>query len=851
MLPERWRKVEEIFHAAIDCKPEERTRLLDSVCGDDAELRSEVESLLDYEVKHSTEICAFGDAVKVLEQRSTRVSEGLRIGAYRVLREIGRVGMGTVCLAARDDDEFQKLVAVKIIRRGLDTDDIIHRFRSERQILAMLDHPNIARLLDGGSTEDGLPYFVMEYIEGEPMDVYCDSHKLNVTERLRLFQGVCAAVSYAHQNLVIHRDIKPGNVLVRDGVPRLLDFGIAKLLSTELSGQAKTRTGVRPLTPEYASPEQVRGEVITTASDVYGLGALLYELLTGRSPLPCASQSELERAICEQEPERPSEAALRKGPEPGEGLPLLTPAAVSQVREGTPEKLRRRLQGDLDNIVLMALRKEPPRRYSSPAQLSEDIDRHLASLPVRARPDTRGYRAAKFIRRNKTWVAMAAVTFLSLAGGIAVSLHQMQVAKQQRDLARLEQAKAARINAFLQDMVGYSGVVGGTANHRIDATVAEMLDDAAGRVEKELADQPAVKAELLATIGRTYMVQARIQPAERFLKEAYDLNMNLYGPENLQTASVMFGLAGLAYRKGDYMGAEHWMDQAIPIYRTHAHDAGFEIRNLVASLSDAAFVKRAVGKLDEAEAMWRDALVYAPQIPDRYRGMRIAPKTFLAQLYLDRGDLERADPLAFEAVQELRALREDPFSLAQALIDLGNVRRLEARYTEADPLIREGTNLYATTQGDEHPNVAYGLLSLGTLHYYEGRYDLAELEGRRALAIVNQLPKGTNYYASSDELLGRTMIRTGRVREANAILREALALRQQNSHRPSDIAIAQGYLGECLIAEKRYAEAEPLLVESYHVLKNVHIAQSPVLREARERLTTLYSAWGKPSLAVQ
>jgi tetratricopeptide (TPR) repeat protein len=399
-------------------------------------------------------------------------------------------------------------------------------------------------------------------------------------------------------------------------------------------------------------------------------------------------------------------------------------------------------------------------------------------------------------------------------------------------------------------MVGYSGVASGTTNHKFNATVAEMLDDAAQRVGTELADQPEVKAELLATIGSTYMGQARIDPAARYLREAYDLNLKLYGPDALRTAGVMVSLADLAYRKGEYAAADPWVQKALPIFRRHANDADLEIRILVGILSDAAFAKRALGQFDEAEALWREALTYAPKLPAKSRGLGMAVKTFLAQLYMDRGDVERADPLASEAAQELRAAGGDRFSLAQSLIDLGNVRRLESRYADAESLIWEGTRLYAQAQGDDHPNVAYGLLMLSTLHYYQGSYDLAEQDARRVLKIVEKLPKGTNYYGAAYGALGRVLNKTGRFQEAEPLLREALAIRQKSPRR-NDVALALGSLGECLFTQKRYAEAEPLLVESYQTLKNLHVPQSPVLNEAHERLVSLYAAWGKPAESIR
>ena len=821
MQAERWQRIENILQCAIDCGAGQRSAFLDSACGADAELRREVESLLAWNEKSGfTNSSALDEGIRSLERRSEKIEEERRIGAYRVLREIGRGGMGTVYLAARADDEFQKLVAIKIIRRGLDTDDIIVRFRSERQILATLDHPNITRLLDGGTTDDGLPYFVMEYIEGEPIDVYCDRRRVGLNERLKLFQGVCAAVRYAHQNLVVHRDIKPGNVLVtKEGVPRLLDFGIAKLLAPGANPN-QTAATVRLLTPDYASPEQVRGEPITTASDVYSLGVLLYVLMTGRSPYrqTMSTPAEIERSICEEEPERPSVAVM------GEADP----------------RLRRRLKGDLDNIVLMALRKEPHRRYTSVERLSDDIRRHLGNLPVIARPDTRRYRIAKFIQRNKAGVAAAALISLVLIAGMAAVLWQAHV-------ARLEQAKAARINAFLQEMIGFSAVGGNSANRKgHDATVAEMLDDAAQRIETELKDQPEVRAEMLATIGGTYVASAKYDVSVRYLKEAYDLDLKLYGPHARQTASVMPALAGLAYFKGDYATADSWFEKALPVYRKHVNDADFEIRSMMAVLSDAAFVKRAMGQPDKAEALWREALTYGPRLPAKYRAQVANVKTFLAQLYVDRGDIQKADGLAREASEELRALGNEFFSLAQSLIDLGTVRRLERRYAEADSLIQEGTDLYVRAQGPDHPNVAFGLTALARSRYDQNRYDLAEEDARKALKIIEKLPKSTHYYAGVNGVLGLTLNKTGRSREAEPLLREVLATRQKAAKRSVYVAAASGDLGECLTTQKRYREAEPLLVESYQMLKSLQTPQSPGLKEARDRLASLYSDWGKP-----
>jgi len=442
MNAERWQQIKELFQLASDRQPNQRGAFLDEACARDPELRSEVESLLAHDKpgEEFIEKPVYEVAAELVPDELIESMVGRRIGPYQVLREIGHGGMGAVYLAMRADDEYQKQVAIKLVKRGMDTDAILRRFRNERQILANLDHANIAKLLDGGTTEDGLSYFVMDYVEGLPIDVYCDTHRLPTVERLKLFRTACSAVQYAHQRHVVHRDLKPTNILVTaEGVPKLLDFGIAKLLNPELSAQTIEPTaGPRPMTPDYASPEQVRGQAITPASDVYSLGVMLYELLTGHRPYHLKSRTpeEIQRVIGNQEPEKPSSVVGRGSltrplratlsqRDRGPIQPLRSPLPVGEgpgVRgkaDGRTE-LRRRLGGDLDNIVLMALRKEPERRYASvEEEFSEDIRRHLEGLPVIARKDTLGYRSTKFIKRNKAGV-IAALTMLVLLAVIGV-----------------------------------------------------------------------------------------------------------------------------------------------------------------------------------------------------------------------------------------------------------------------------------------------------------------------------------------------------------------------------------------------------------------------------------------------
>jgi WD40 repeat protein/predicted Ser/Thr protein kinase len=442
-MSEQWQRIDRLLDQALELRPRERGAFLDRACADDLELRREAESLL----AASDQAANFLDspALPALDTSDDQAASltGQAFGPYCLSREIGRGGMGVVYLAARFDDEFQKQVAVKLVQSGPRNKDLLLRFRRERQILANLEHPNIARLLDGGTTAQGQPFLVMEYVEGTPLTEYCDEHRLSIPDRLKLFRSVCEAVQYAHQNLVIHRDLKPSNILVTaEGSVKLLDFGVAKLLDGD-SGFAAATTIGQLMTPEYASPEQIRGEPVTTASDVYSLGIVLYELLSGRYPYRFKDRSlrEMMRVICEQEPEPPSRAISRAetltSPD-GAVPPLISAETVSRARQGNPEQLRARLRGDLNYITLMALRKAPAERYRTVERFSEDIARHLQDRPVIARKPTPAYRARKFIGRHKTLVAAVAILVLILLGGAFSTMRQASLAKRQvRETRRL------------------------------------------------------------------------------------------------------------------------------------------------------------------------------------------------------------------------------------------------------------------------------------------------------------------------------------------------------------------------------------------------------------------------------
>ncbi|HEV7860888.1 MAG TPA: serine/threonine-protein kinase [Pyrinomonadaceae bacterium] len=856
MSPEQWRQLKELFRVAIELEPSQRAAYLDQSCADDAALRAEIASLLAShdDAANFIETPAFTNTVKAITEAPAGQIEGHRIGSYQLIREIGRGGMGTVYLARRADEQYEKLVALKVVRRGMDTEDIVRRFRNERQILASLDHPNIARLLDGGTTDDGLPYLVMEYVEGRPVTDYCDHHRLNTNARLQLFRAICAAVQHAHQNLVVHRDLKPSNILVSpDGTPKLLDFGIARVLNPAHSAltMEQTRTELRVLTPDYASPEQVRGEMLKTTSDVYSLGVVLYELLTGQRPYRSLNTPphELARLVCEQEPVRPSQAIADCGfliadstePEPSSFNPQ---SAIPNPQSFNPKSLR----GDLDNIILMALRKEPARRYASVDQLSEDIRRHLAGLPVIARQDTFTYRATKFVRRNRVGVAAAGVILLSLLCGIVATTWQARAARQ-------EKARAESVSAFLKKMLAYSNpriIVAG--KNGAETTMTDVLDEAAKRLDsEEFANQLEVKAELEHVIGDSYGGQGRQDLWEQHLKKYIDIQKSLHGENDPQTMVANANWAMILEHQ-DLAESEKVFRRVLPLMRTEYVKGNIKARDLAEVLNNFGYLRRTQGDSKEAEAVFREALALGPLLPGEQQFWIGLTRSTLASTLADQGRFDEALQTAREAVAEYRqtgrtGTPDFGFSLTILggfLTDRGDFAEADTSLKEAETILRQSQSPSALWLGDNLRNQAISFYRQA--RYAESQSRITETEK----IYLESFGPGYDHYPTVLIIKGLILDKTGKSQEGEKILREALRLRVASLPKEHFwVALAKDALGECLTTQKRFNEAEPLLVESYTTLDSQLGQRDPRTVEALGRLVNLYQAWGKPERAAQ
>ena len=729
---ELFRRAEEVFLRVIALPEAARAAAVDQACRADPALAHEVHALLD----HASRIDGFLEQPALVADLGVASREALAaedlvgrlVGPYRLERCIGSGGMGTVYLGRRADAESSPRVAIKLVKRGMDSDEILRRFRAERQTLAALHHPNIALLLDGGVAGSGQPYLVMEYVEGEPIDRYCDRHRLTVEARLALFLAICDAVRHAHQNLVVHRDLKPANILVsREGVPKLVDFGIAKLITPGERPQV-TIPQERRLTPEYASPEQVTGRPVTTSSDVYSLGVLLYELLSGHQPyrFPTRTRSEIERVVAEDPSPMPSEAVTRV--ERDDARAPVTPEEVARARSSRPDALARRLRGDLDTIVLMALRKEPERRYASVDHLADDLRRHLGGLPVSAHRDSFGYRFSKFARRHRAGTALGAALALLLAGAVAAVVWQARVSSRQRDEAVAARDQAQETVGFLQRML--ASVDPGQRGPAV--TVREVLDAAAVRVEGELASQPLVQASLRSTIGRTYLSLGLHDASEVQLRRALDQRRALLGPRHHDVAESLCDLGELLYARRSLDEAQDVFDEALDVFR---EASGARSADTAKTLSNLGAVQWAKGELEKAEQAQRQALAIRREV-DGAGSLEFAViQNNLCGVLLAQGRLDETEACLIEAldVQRAKLGTEHPL-VAKSLDNLGVVLYRKGDLERAEGLYREALDLERKLLGDAHPDVAVTRKNLAVL--YVDRGDLAAAEEQLRACLV-------------------------------------------------------------------------------------------------------------------
>jgi serine/threonine-protein kinase len=867
LSPARRAEIEEVFEHALDLDATRRGAWLSHRCGNDAELRSEVESLLG---AHETPI-------GILERRLTRAaapidSEPLRdrrIGPYRVVRELGRGGMGVVYLAERVDGEFRREVAIKLLRNSPDAEELHRRFLAERQILASLSHPHVAQLLDGGTTDGELPYLVMEYVDGLPITTYCDRHGLDVTARLRLFIDVCRAVNSAHQNLVIHRDIKPGNILVTAaGQAKLLDFGIAKLLNAAMGGMAMphTRTAFRVMTPDYASPEQVRGEPLTTGSDVYALGVVLYELLAGRRPyqIRTGAQSELHELVCEREPERPSTWAKR--PPEVDDPEAPTTDAVASARGTSPDRLQRELSGDLDAIVMMALRKEPRRRYGSAELLAEDIERYLRGLPVLARHPSRAYYLGKFLRRHRTAASLGAIAVLSLVAGTAVAVNQTAAERSERDraTAALTQARQAlreseETTSFLAGLFDVDVPAPGSAG---SGTTEELMSRGMVQVE-QLEGHPLVQARMLDGMGRIYENAGRLKDAKLAYERSLALRRANGAGESAEVATTMLHMANLLRVLGSYATADSAAWHALRIYEKvngpadpSAAEAWQMLSMLAVYFSDLpaseAYARRSaeirvaaygmddprnayalemlggalrrLGKYEEGERYMRRALALYEHEKGPNDLSLIVPLYRLAEtVAVDREDYVEAVRLMERGLAIARAsLGEDHPRTAYTLEMLGSMESRRGNFTRAERLSRLAAEMFDRTLGRRDVAAAGSHADLAKVYSRVARWTDAEAAQRIAITIYeNSLGRAHPAYAGAIAGLCEIHLHTHRFAEAETECREALAIRERALGLRTLVLLnplmllgdMRAQRGELAAADSLYSRAQSILHE--------------------------------------
>lgn len=861
---ERWQEVKAIVQAALDLPEEERTSYLDAAYGNDADLRREVEALL---AVSSTRADFFDDFQVVPESLQTATfTEGEIVGSYRIVRPLGKGGMGAVYLA--EDLEHDRRVALKAMPRSSK-----RLLQEEKRLLAKLQHPNIATLYDSGQTESGFGYFIMEYVEGEPITAYCESHALSLRKRLELFLAVCDAVAFAHRNLIVHRDIKPSNILVtEEGTPKLLDFGIAKLLPSGPSLQPETIS----FTEAFASPEQLQGEHTTTATDIYSLGVLLCLLLTGRLPYAAKRYEDLPWAIRNMDPEKPSELILKGGLD-ADARPVAAPSSNAR-------KQSRQLRGDLDAIALRALRKDANERYHSVQELAADIRRSLTHEPVSVRSESTPYRVRKFFRRHRLAVTLSTLIFLASVGVSIWLFILFKEAQYQRNQARIQQERSDAIKEFMVRSFELSNPF--TLNPS-NLTVRDLLDKASSEANSALARQPEQQVAVLALLGYIYNDLGLKEDARRLAQSAVDRGRSRLPGTSPELADALFSLGTVETTAGNYSKAEELFRRSLSIRQQALGVTHRDYATSMYSLGTALYYQ---GKTKEAERLYRQSLALQRAYNPRGTDAIVKSITALALLLERSQRFEESERLYREALATARRyFGPNHPTLANILDPLAQLLTNTGRFKEAEGMHREALAITQRSVGADHPNIIPRIYNLGFLLSFQGRDAEAEQMFRQALErsrrilgeeheyslviggnLARLLSKEkkhdqalqlvSNVQARAQSVLGERhaitiglkrhrayiLFQGGNVGAAEQQIREVIdLLNQSTTADPLEREAAKSLLADCLVARGKFAEAEPLAVGWY---KAAPPRETPV---ALQKLVDLYTRWGKPEKAAE
>jgi serine/threonine protein kinase/tetratricopeptide (TPR) repeat protein len=842
---DRWQEIDPLLDELLDAPPATRAARLEDIKAEDPELAEELEQLLRAE---ENSLAMFDSPVEpptigggVARPDDRRL--GSTVAGYTLVRQLGEGGMGTVYLAEKPAEDFRHRVAVKLLKTDGPGDALMERFRDEQRILAALNHPNIARFYDGGLTEDRHPYIVMEWIDGTPIDRYCDEHQLDLDARLELVETVCRAVEHAHHNLIVHRDLKPSNILVTDdGTVKLLDFGVAKLLDPDNldDHEPGTLTSMygAPMTPEYAAPEQFSGGAITTSVDVWALGVVLYELLTGNKPFDTRARMlhEIAASVLTKEPSRPSTAVRTQIPT-GTAQPTTTDR-LARFRSTTPQRLSQRLRGDLDTIVLTALRKEPERRYGSVEQLREDISRHRRHLPINARTESRLYVASRFFRRNWGRVAVGAAVLTLLVGALAVALTE-------RQQARREAVIAERVSDFLVELFRTSDPkYGGEGS----ITARDLLEEGARRIDSDLRSEPELRARMLMVIGESFIAVGDYDRALQLIDEAEHAWRETSGDHGDETLAARSNRAYIAALRGDLDGAEAIYEELL--HHVEGNDTRPDVAATITNDYGLLLVER--GTPDAAIGLYEAALEHHRRGGNLGSQAAIRTRNNLAMAYRLLGRNEEAEEGLRQVLSMQREMYDEPHpDIANTINNLAAARRRLGDLEGAEQLYRNALEQRRAIYGDIHPDVAQSINNIGSILYYRDDLDGTADHFEQAYEIWREYYGGDHpRVADGMTNLGSLRRRQGRHDEAIVLHRQAAEMQARLQGTDSHLyGLALVRLGGSLAGAGRWEEARASLEDGRECLINALGEDHPRTVAATIALAEAHAALGRPGAA--